>query len=191
MKVRHLSRHWSASAPNAGTLSGNHSICIGDTSFLSSTVSGGVWTSSQGSVATVDSNTGAVVGIGSGNTIITYTIIGCRNVSITFTMTVKPNNTIILISPSGSNNQTVIDSNAINPISYETTGATGAIVTGLPSGVSFSWTPNLLIISGIPTITGTFNYTVTMIGGCNVGSNVASGSITVNSTGSGLGSRNR
>ena len=106
-------------------------------------------------------------------------------------MTVKPNNTIILISPSGSNNQTVIDSNAINPISYETTGATGAIVTGLPSGVSFSWTPNLLIISGIPTITGTFNYTVTMIGGCNVGSNVASGSITVNSSGSGLGSRNR
>jgi len=47
-----------------------------------------------------------------------------------------------------------------------TTGATGATFTGLPAGVTGSWAGNVATISGTPTASGTFNYTVTTTGGC-------------------------
>jgi hypothetical protein len=67
-------------------------------------------------------------------------------------------------------------------ITYSTSGATGATVSGLPAGVSGSWANNTVTISGTPTATatGTFNYTVTMTGGCTGGTNTATGSINVN-----------
>ncbi|MFN8294014.1 MAG: hypothetical protein U0T72_09845 [Chitinophagales bacterium] len=36
----------------------------------------------------------------------------------------------------------------------------------MPSGVTGSWSANVATISGTPTASGTFNYTVTMTGGC-------------------------
>ncbi|MBK9453132.1 MAG: hypothetical protein IPN95_27755 [Bacteroidetes bacterium] len=47
-----------------------------------------------------------------------------------------------------------------------TTGAMGATVTGLPAGVTGSWAANTVTISGTPTASGTFTYTVTTTGGC-------------------------
>jgi hypothetical protein len=57
---------------------------------------------------------------------------------------------------------------AISSITYSTTGATGANFSGLPTGVSGSWSSNGIIISGTPTVSGTFNYTITLTGGCGV-----------------------
>ena len=62
--------------------------------------------------------------------------------------------------------QTVCISSAITSITLATTGATGATVTGLPAGVTGSWAANVVTISGTPTASGTFNYTVTTTGGC-------------------------
>jgi uncharacterized protein (TIGR02145 family) len=64
---------------------------------------------------------------------------------------------------SGSENQTVVDGNAITSIVYTTTNATDAIVTGLPPGVSGAWVSNTCTISGTPASDsyGTFTYTVT------------------------------
>jgi hypothetical protein len=67
---------------------------------------------------------------------------------------------------------------AITNITYSTTSATGASFTGLPAGVTGNWSANVVTISGTPTAAGTFNYTVTLTGGC--GSVSATGSITVN-----------
>ncbi|MFM7588023.1 MAG: hypothetical protein ACKO55_02815, partial [Bacteroidota bacterium] len=100
-------------------------------------------------------------------------------------MTVNSNNTITLSSASGTNGQTVTVNTAITNITYTTTGATGATISGLPAGVTGSWASNVVTISGTPTATGTFNYTVTMTGGCTGGNNTATGSITVNSGGGG------
>ena len=51
-----------------------------------------------------------------------------------------------------------------------TTGATGATFSGLPSGVSGTYNTGQITISGSPSETGTFNYTVNLTGGCgNVG----------------------
>ena len=64
-------------------------------------------------------------------------------------------------------------------ITYATTGATGASFSGLPSGITGNWASNVVTISGSPTASGVFNYTVTMTGGCPGGTNTASGTITV------------
>jgi len=94
-------------------------------------------------------------------------------------LTVNANNSIALTSAAGTNSQTLCISTAITSITYATTGATGATVSGLPTGVTGSWSANVFTISGTPSVSGTFNYTVSMTGGCTGGTNTATGSITV------------
>ena len=77
-------------------------------------------------------------------------------------------------------NQTVCINSAITNISLATTGATGATFTGLPAGVTGSWSADVVTISGTPTVSGVFNYTVTTTGGCPPAT--ATGTITVNPT---------
>ena len=94
------------------------------------------------------------------------------------TVTVTPTNTIALTSAVGTDEQTKCINTAITNITYATTGATGATVTGLPAGVTSLWAANVVTISGTPTAAGPFTYTVTLTGGCGV--ITTTGSITVN-----------
>jgi hypothetical protein len=111
----------------------------------------------------------------------TITLTGvCDTVTATGTITVTPNNTITLTSASGTDNQTVSISTAITNITYSTTGATGASFSGLPTGVTGNYSSGNVTISGTPTVTGTFNYTVTLTGGC--GTITTNGTITVTTT---------
>lgn len=81
---------------------------------------------------------------------------------------------------SGSNNQTVCENTPIVNIVYTTgSSTTGATVSGLPAGVSGTFSGGTFTISGTPTVSGVFNYTVTTTGG-SCGSATASGTITVN-----------
>jgi gliding motility-associated-like protein len=57
-------------------------------------------------------------------------------------------------------------------------GATGASITGLPSGLTSQTTGSILTISGTPTITGIYPYTVTTSGN-NCQTVITSGTITV------------
>jgi hypothetical protein len=86
-------------------------------------------------------------------------------------------NTIVLSSASNTTKQTVTQNSAITDITYTTTKATGVISSGLPAGITATWSANKVTISGKPSETGTFNYTITLTGGC--GTVTASGSITV------------
>ena len=53
------------------------------------------------------------------------------------------------------------------PITIATTGATGiGSATGFPSGLDASWTGNVIGISGTPTTSGTFTYTIPLTGSC-------------------------
>jgi hypothetical protein len=68
---------------------------------------------------------------------------------------------------------------AITSITHTTAGATGiGSATGLPAGVSAAWAANTITISGTPTVSGTFNYTIPLVGGCGTAN--ATGTITVN-----------
>ena len=71
-------------------ISGIDSVCQGSTTTLSDGTGGGTWSSSDGTIATVGSNTGVVTGIAvaGGTVTITYTVgTGCY---ITTTVTVDP-----------------------------------------------------------------------------------------------------
>ncbi|WP_272024168.1 Ig-like domain-containing protein, partial [Olleya namhaensis] len=64
-------------AANAGTLSGVQAICsTGSTTISSDGDTGGIYTSSNSGIATVDSASGLVTGVSAGTTTITYTITG-------------------------------------------------------------------------------------------------------------------
>lgn len=78
------------------------------------------------------------------------------------------NNTMTLSSSASS--QSVCINTTMSNITFNTTGASGSTFSGLPPGVSGSWLNNVVTISGIPTTSGTFNYTVTTTGGCSTAS---------------------
>ena len=61
-------------APDAGSISGSPTICLGSVISFSDGVSGGVWLSGNSSVASVESGTGLVTGNSSGLTTIYYSV---------------------------------------------------------------------------------------------------------------------
>ena len=106
--------------------------------------------------------------------------LGCDSDPQPFTITINPLNTVQPTSAPGTDGQAACAGTAITPIVYAITGATGAVVSGLPIGVTGDLQTNEVIISGTPTASGTFNYTVTLSGGC--GNISTSGSVTVHPT---------
>jgi len=92
--------------------------------------------------------------------------------------TIDTNPTLALTSGAGTDAQTTCINTAITPITYSTTGVTGATFSGLPTGVNGSWAADKITISGTPTVSGAaLTYTITLTGGC--GSGTSTGTITV------------
>ncbi len=81
---------------------------------------------------------------------------GCGTITANGTITVIPDNTIILTS--ANNTQTVCINTPITNITYTTTGAAGATFGGLPAGVIGNYAADNISISGTPSASGTFNY---------------------------------
>jgi gliding motility-associated-like protein len=105
----------------------------------------------------------------------------CSPQSLSGTITVTPAATLTLSSAPATTSQTVCSNTAIASITYANGGsATGAsITTGtLPAGVNGTYAGGVYTITGTPTASGVFNYTVTTSGGCS--SQSLSGTITVN-----------
>ena len=100
----------------------------------------------------------------------------------TATITVNPLNTV----SAASSTPTLCISTPLTAITHTTTGATGIAsdgvsgANGLPTGVSAHWAANTITISGTPIVTGTFNYSIPLTGGC--GNVAAIGTIIVNPT---------
>jgi len=107
---------------------------------------------------------------------------GCGSVNATGTITATANNT----AGSPSSTPTLCTNTVLTNITIATTGATGISnsgvfgANGLPAGVSATWASNTITISGTPTASGTFNYSIPLTGGC--GSVNAMGTITVNAS---------
>ncbi|MDR0729384.1 MAG: DUF1566 domain-containing protein, partial [Prevotellaceae bacterium] len=102
---------------------------------------------------------------------------GCIN-SASTTIEVRTAPTVSLLSDKPV--QTVTTEEAIADITYATANAFGATVAGLPAGVSGTWSANTCTISGTPTETGTFNYTVIATNSNSCTDSSATGTITVN-----------
>lgn len=141
-----------------------------------------VWTLNGGSdqaLFTIDSSTGLLVfntapdydlpsDSDTNNTyIVTVVATDLYGISSTQNLTV----TILCDGPTmnadaGTTN-TICINTATAPIEQNTTGATGiGLPTGLPLGISATWLDNLITISGTPTQSGLFNYSIPLTGGC-------------------------
>ena len=82
------------------------------------------------------------------------------------TITVNPNATLTLTSAPGTDNQFICQNSALTDITYSVGGGgTAASATGLPAGVTNSFSGSVLTISGTPTIAGAYTYTVMTTGG--------------------------
>ena len=106
--------------PGAGTITGSKLVCIGSTTQLSNTVTGGVWSSSDTNLAIVNS-TGLVTGKAVGIANIIYTVTGnggCKN-SVSIAMNVKSLPTVAAITGTKS-----VCKNKTTQLSNSTTGGT-------------------------------------------------------------------
>jgi len=125
-------------------ISGASTLCQGTTASMTEFVSGGVWSSSNTSLATIGSSTGTLTGVSAGTLTITYTTAaGC---AITKLVTVNPSPTIV------GDNVTTCSGNA------KTLTASG--------GASYTWSPStgLSATTGstvTATLTANTTYTVT------------------------------
>lgn len=145
--------------PSAGTVSGDQTLCVGDAIPYSATVPGGSWSSSNTSIATVNSATGVVNAIATGTANIIYTVLGsggCPNAtaSIPLTVTAIPSagtlngNQAICVGFSTTFSSTVSDG--------AWSSSNSAIATVSSAGV----------IIGVSAGTATISYVVNGTGGC-------------------------
>ncbi len=153
--------------------SGNASptVCVNDPVNIGFTLGGtatGINTTltslPAGFTGTLNGNTYTVSGSTATAGVYPYTIVtsgGCNADTARGIITV---NTQTITLNSNNNNQTSCINTPIENIQYTIGGtATGASITagGLPTGVTFSVNSGIIFISGTPTQSGTFNYTIT------------------------------
>lgn len=149
------------------SITGASTICQSVTTTLSPTT-GGTWVANTPAVASV-ANDGTVTGLTAGTSTFTFTETATGCSATTTAVTVNANSTLNRTSAANTDAQTVCRNTAITNITYSVGGGgTGATVTGLPSGVNFSYNSGtkVLTISGTPTVAGSFSYTVTTSGPC-------------------------
>jgi uncharacterized protein (TIGR02145 family) len=119
--------------------------------------------------------TGLILGVNYIFTVFAKNDVG-PSTTITTVTTVAP--CVLNTASAGSASPTLAVNTVLTNIIHSTTLATGiGTATGLPSGVTASWSANVITISGTPTAVGSFSYEIPLTGGC--GSVKAMGTITV------------
>ena len=160
------------SLPDAGTVSGLSSVCVGSNINLSASGnSGGTWTSTATNVATVDPTTGVVTGVAQGAATIVYTVGSeevCGLSSATHLVTVNP----LAISGTITGASSVCTGLSAN---FTTSGSAGGTWTSSnPAVASVNATTGLVI--GVTAGSATISYSVTTV----CGTSTASSPLTVN-----------
>lgn len=138
-------------SPSPGTITGPLTICLGSTTTLANSVSGGIWTSSNTAVAPVGTASGIVTGTAVGTATISYTV----------------------ISSCGSANATAVVSVNTTPMTGPITGSAN-ICIGTPSSLADAagggtWSSSNTaiatvssggMVSGVTTGTATISYII-------------------------------
>ena len=151
--------------PNAGTISGATSVCVAATITLASTGTGGTWSSSDASIATINSS-GVVTGNASGTAIISYAVTnGCGTASSTYTIAVNP------LPSAGTISGT--DTLCETTTTLLTSSGTGGMWSS--SNVSVATIDATGLVTGVTSGTSTISYNVTN----SCGTSVATMSITI------------
>jgi hypothetical protein len=152
--------------PAPATITGNTNVCMGSTTTLANTTSGGTWESSDPTISSIDATTGVATGVAAGISTISYTIAnGCYA-----TQNVVVNNLPALISGAST-----VCNGSYTVLNDATPG--GVWATSNPSVAVINATG---VVSGLTIGTATISYTATT--GCyrvhTITSNANPGAIT-------------
>eukprot|EP01035_Chromulina_nebulosa_P028836 gene28836-38127_t len=150
----------------AGAITGINTICVGNTTTLSNSVTSGTWSSSATGIATVNSS-GIVTGIAAGTANISFTVTeACGSVTTTMVVTVNPlaSTDVITGLSSVCEGSSTILANA----------ATGGIWTSSATGIATIGGTGVVV--GVAAGTATISYTITN----SCGSAIATRIVTVN-----------
>ena len=146
--------------PAVAAISGAGPVCVGSSITLSDASSGGVWSSSDVTKATVDANTGEVTGVSAGTVQIIYTYTngnGCSN-SVNADITVNALPVVQAITADFVNMCVTSLSQMSDPTPGGTWSSSNtAVATIDPTG----------LVTGIAVGTSTISYTVTNSNGCS------------------------
>lgn len=129
----------------------------------------------QGGALTIQ---GTPTSAGVFNFSITTTGNACTPASTNGTITVNPQPDFALTSGAATLAQEICAGDSITPVTLETEGITDADFDGLPPGVTGTLENHQVLISGTPSVTGQFNYTITLTGPC--GNTDETGSVEIN-----------
>ncbi len=158
-------------SPVAGTTSGPSSLCVGASSTVTSSASGGSWSTASGSIASV-STVGVVTGISAGTAVFTYSVTNsCGTDAATYSLTIS--NSPVAGTISGASSACPGAS-----VTMSTTGTGGTWGSSAPSVATISTTG---VVTAIAAGTATLSYTVTT--GC--GTATATFGFTVNTLSAG------
>ncbi len=139
--------------PLPAAIDGTTTVCVGTTSILSTSPSGGAWTSNDPTIATASVSTGVITGISVGTVNVTYTLLtGCR-----ITTVVTVNATPPAITGTGA-----ICAGSTLTVANASAGGTWA--TGSTSVATID--PTTGVVTGMAT--GVTGVTYTMASGCRV-----------------------
>ena len=159
---------------NTFTANSGNSVCAGSTTTLNCATTGGVWTSSDTTIASINPSTGLVTGKVAGTVTITYTVTsaqGCIGTS-TKSFTVNPLPTV----PAITGNTTICD-NTTTTLSNSLTG--GVWSSSLPAKATVNASTGLVTSVALGSGTTTVTYLYTDNNGCSSSVNTT---VTINAS---------
>ncbi len=139
-------------------ISGPAIICIGSSVTYADVTAGGSWSSSSGSVATVDASSGVVTGLAAGSTTIEYSVTNPCGTSVA-TKTISVNGTPTTVAAIAGTFS--ICSGLATPLTDATPGGTWTSSNTSVATVSASG-----VVNGVSPGTSLISYDVTSAGGC-------------------------
>ncbi len=155
------------SGSTAGTISGASTVCVGATTTFTNTTTGGTWSSSNTSIATINSS-GVITGVTAGTATITYTVTsGCGSATTTRPITVSP----------------AASAGTISGAATVCTGTTITLTSSVSGGTWTSSAPSIASVSTggivLPLSAGSVTISYAVSGTC--GSAIATKSVAVSS----------
>jgi large repetitive protein len=144
--------------PTVDATAGSNQLCVGSTINLTNATIGGVWTSTNTTVATV-SATGEITALSAGTSTINYAVTNASGCTTTSSMTLNVNALPSVLAIAGANSLCVG-----SQVAY-TNGVTGG--TWSSNNVGIATVAQNGVITGVATGTATISYTITNAAGCS------------------------
>jgi len=137
------------SLPALSSITGTLTVCLGSTTALGNSVSGGTWSSASTNIATIDATSGVATGVAAGTSVITYTVTSGNSCTSSVASSISVSAlplapTPVTATPSalcGNATANLVGTSANNNIKWFTSESGGTSLGTSASGANFAVTP--------------------------------------------------